>query len=470
MQADVGIVGLGAMGFNMALNMERRGFTVAGFDVDAAKTAALGALARDGKHLIGVDSLAELVGVLSAPRRVILLVPAEYAESTIGQMAQMLASEDVLVDMGNSFFRDTERRQKALAGRGPAFIGCGVSGGYAGALLGPCLMPGGQHAAWERIAPVFAAVAAQVDGAPCTAYIGPGGAGHFIKMVHNGIYYGDSQLIAEAYHVLRGRLELTPAELSAVFAAWDEGPLNSYLIEMTADIFTQYDTETGRPMVEIIMDRAEQKGTGKWASQTSMDVGAPLGTINAALFARQISFLKDEREAASRVLEAPSGIGPYTGDRQALIDAVGQALYAGKVCSYAQGFTLLRMASEEYGYDLDLEAIATIWRGGCLIRAGLLEDIRAAFHRSPALPNILLDPHFCAAIAERQDAWRLVLREAIGAGIPVPALSASLAYYDSYRCGILPANLIQAQRDYFGAHGLERADRPGRFHREWQKR
>ena len=335
MIAEVGIVGLGAMGFNMAQNMERHGFAVAGFDVDPAKIATMNDLAAAGRRFIGVRSLADLVANLAPPRRVILLVPAEHAGRSIEQAAQLLAADDVLVDMGNSFFRDTERRQRELAGRFN-FVGCGVSGGYAGALLGPCLMPGGEHDAWERMAPVFAAVAAKYDGVPCTAYIGPRGAGHFIKMVHNGIYYGDSQLIAEAYQILRDLAGMGPEELSEVFAGWNSGVLNSYLIEMTADIFTQYDEDTGRPMVEVIMDRAEQKGTGKWASQTSMDVGAPLGTINAALFARQISFQKAERAVAATVLPGPQR-GPLALSRDQLIDAVGAALYAGKVCSYAAG-------------------------------------------------------------------------------------------------------------------------------------
>jgi 6-phosphogluconate dehydrogenase len=461
MQPTVGIVGLGAMGFNSALNMARQGFSVAGYDVDAAKVAAL---TRAG--LAGVHSLAELLDCLERPRRIILLAPAEYTEAILAELAPRLDGADALVDMGNSYFKDTERRQNALAAQGLSLIGCGVSGGYAGALNGPCLMPGGDRRAWERVAPVFAAAAAKVDGIPCTAYIGPGGAGHYVKMVHNGIYYGDSQVIAEAYHILRSLLGLSPAALAPIFAAWDHGRLNSYLIEMTADLLGQVDAQTGQPVVDTIMDRAEQKGSGKWASQTSMDVGAPVGTINAALFARQVSFLKGERVRASGMLPGPTAA--YRGDPQRLIDAVRDALYLSKVCSYAQGFTLLKMGSDEYGFGLNLEEIATIWRGGCLIRAGLLEEIRIAFHRDPALPNLLLDAAFVAAAGEMQENLRFVLATAITHGIPVPAMSASLAFYDSYRTATLPANVIQAQRDYFGAHSFERVDMPGHFHRDWQ--
>jgi 6-phosphogluconate dehydrogenase len=466
MQPNVGIVGLGAMGHNTAVNMERNGFCVAGFDVDPAKVKALRELATAGKQFVGCDSLAEMVGVLSSPRRIILLVPAEYTEDTIHSLAPQLASDDVLVDMGNSFYRDTERRQAELSAYGFSFIGCGVSGGYAGALLGPCLMPGGKREAWERMADVFAGVAAKVDGVPCTAYIGPGGAGHFLKMVHNGIYYGDSQLIAESYQIMSSMLGLTPEDLSRVFGEWNAGVLQSYLVQITADIFKHHDTETGKLMLDIIMDRAAQKGTGKWASQTSMDVGAPLGTINAALVARQVSFQKGERAAASRILPGPAP--EYKKDARRLIDATRDALYVSKICSYAQGFTMLKMAGEEYGFGFNLEEVATIWRGGCLIRARLLDDIRRAFNRNPTLPNILIDPAFTDAVASRIGALRKVVSEAALHGIPVPAMSASLAYYDSYRTATLPANLIQAQRDYFGAHGFERLDRPGHFHREWQ--
>lgn len=464
MNPNVGIVGLGAMGFNLALNMAQNSFFVAGYDVDCAKTEALNA--RRDQGLMGFATLADLVAALERPRRVILLVPAEHTEATLAQVKGLLTPEDVLVDMGNSFYRDTERRQQALAAAGVTLLGCGVSGGYAGALTGPCLMPGGERETWARIAPVFAATAAKVDGVPCTAYIGPRGAGHFLKMVHNGIYYSDSQLIAEAYHILRAVLGLPAPELSALFREWDHGILRSYLIQMTADILAQHDEETGGLILDVIMDRAEQKGTGKWASQTALDLGAPLGTIHAALGARQVSFLKVERVGASKLLPGPGA--HFTGDAGRLIEAVRDALYASKVCSYAQGFTMLKMASDELGYGFNLGEIATIWRGGCLIRAGLLEEIRVAFQREPDLPNLLLDEAFREAVAARQAAWRTVVATAVTHGIPVPGMSASLAYYDSYRTATLPANLIQAQRDYFGAHGFERVDRPGHFHREWQ--
>jgi len=468
MQCDIGVVGLGVMGSNLALNMERNGFRIAGYDLDAAKSKAFAAGPAAGKNVVLAASPDGLMAILKKPRRVLMMVPAGPAvDSAIAHLKGHLEAQDILIDGGNSLFLDTERRSKQLASEGFHYVGAGVSGGEQGALWGPSIMPGGQREAWEALAPILRAIAAKAeDGEPCVEYMGPGGAGHYVKMVHNGIEYGDMQLIAETYDILGRGLGLSALQLHDIFAEWNRGELKSYLIEITADVFAKMDPETGQPLVEVILDEAQQKGTGKWASQNALDVGAPIPTINAAVESRILSALKPQRVIASRLLRGPAV--RYTGDRQRLIDAARDALYASKITSYAQGLGLLRLASEEYGFGLKPGDIAKVWRAGCIIRASLLGDIMAAFQRDPDLVNLLLDPIFRDAIEWRQDAWRFVVQTAIGLGIPVLAMSASLAYFDAYRSERLPANLTQAQRDYFGAHTYRRVDKPGVFHTEWQ--
>ena len=467
MQCRIGIVGLGVMGGNLALNMERNGFPVAGYDLDAARTRAFLDGAAAGKQIAGVESPAALMAALDKPRRVLMMVPAgRPVDDAIAHLKPHLEPGDILIDGGNSWFLDTERRNRQLATEGFNYIGTGVSGGEEGALWGPSIMPGGQIEAWEALAPILRAIAAKADDEqPCVDYMGPLGAGHFVKMVHNGIEYGDMQLIAEVYDLLGRGLGLTSAELQAVFAEWNGGVLKSYLIEITARVLGKVDTETGRPMVDLILDEAAQKGTGKWTSQNALDIGAPIPTINAAVESRILTSLKAERIAASKVIHGPSP--RYDGARQPLIDAARDALYAAKITSYAQGLGLLRLASEEYRYGLRPAAIARIWRAGCIIRATLLGDISAAFERNPHLVNLLLDDTFREAVESRQAAWRQVVQTAVGLGIPALAMSASLAYFDAYRTERLPANLTQAQRDYFGAHTYRRVDKTGVFHTDW---
>jgi 6-phosphogluconate dehydrogenase len=467
MSYDIGVIGLGVMGGSLALNMERHGFAVAGYDVSVAKVRAFLEGAAAGTSIAGVETPRRLVEALERPRRILMLVPAGApVDSVVDLLLPHLESGDILIDGGNSFFADTERRSEALAGRGLHFVGVGVSGGEQGALWGPSIMPGGSHEAWEALAPVFRAIAARADdGAPCVEYMGPRGAGHYVKMVHNGIEYADMQLIAEIYDLLHRGLGLSAPELHAVFAEWNEGELRSYLIEITAAIFAKIDPETGGPLVDVILDEAQQKGTGKWTSQNALDVGAPIPTINAAVEGRLLSALKPQRQAASRVLRGPTGA--YTGSRSEIVAAARDALYASKVTSYAQGLVLMRMASDEYGYRLQLGEIAKIWRAGCIIRAALLEDIRAAYDRDPALENLLLDESCRAAVERRQGSWRTVVQTGVALGVPLPATSASLAYFDAYRSARLPMNLTQAQRDYFGAHTYRRLDREGVFHTEW---
>ena len=467
MRCDIGVVGLGVMGSNLALNMERHGFRVAGYDLDAVKAQAFATGVAAGKNVELAESPAGLMAILQKPRRILLMVPAGKAvDSAIAHLEGHLQTADILIDGGNSFFLDTERRSAALAAKGLNYVGTGVSGGEQGALWGPSIMPGGQVEAWEALAPILRAIAAKAeDGAPCVEYMGPGGAGHFVKMVHNGIEYGDMQLIAESYDLLSRGLCLTAKELSEVFSQWNQGELKSYLIEITAAVLAAVDSDTGRPLVDVILDEAQQKGTGKWMSQNALDVGAAIPTINAAVESRIISAMKAERVSASRVLRGPAP--RYSGDRQRLIDAVRDALYASKITSYAQGLGLLRVASAEYKYDLKPGSIARIWRAGCIIRASLLGDIMSAFERNPALGNLLVDPAFSDAVDRRQASWRFVVQTAVGLGIPTLALSSSLAYFDAYRSERLPANLTQAQRDYFGAHTYRRVDKPGVFHTEW---
>ena len=469
MKYKMGVVGLGVMGHNLALNMERNGFPVAGYDLDAEKTQAFLEGPASGKDIIGVDSPTALMDALEKPRRVLMMVPAgSPVDSAIAHLKEHMQPGDILIDGGNSFFQDTERRNKELATEGYNFIGVGVSGGEEGALWGPSMMPGGQREAWEAVAPIFNAIAAKADdGQPCVEYLGPRGAGHFVKMVHNGIEYGDMQLIAEVYDLLHRGLVLSNSELADLFDEWNQGELQSYLIEITADIFRHSDPETGKALLDVILDEAAQKGTGKWTSQNALDVGAPIPTINAAVESRILSSLKSQRVAASKLIHGPQP--EFKGERQKLIEAARQALYASKITSYAQGLGLLKSASEEYQYNLNLTDIAKIWRAGCIIRASLLEDIMSAFKRDTGLVNLLLDEAFRSAVESRQEAWRLVVQTAVGMGIPVLALSASLAYFDAYRSERLPANLTQAQRDYFGAHTYRRIDRQGSFHTEWTK-
>jgi 6-phosphogluconate dehydrogenase len=468
MAYKIGIVGLGVMGHNLALNMERNGFPVAGYDLDTAKTKAFLEGPGAGKQIVGVDSPAALMAALEKPRRILMMVPAGApVDSAIAHLKPHMEPGDILMDGGNSFFQDTERRNKALEAEGFNFMGIGVSGGEEGALWGPAIMPGGQREAWEATAPIFRAIAAKAeDDQPCVAYMGPRGAGHYVKMVHNGIEYGDMQLIAEIYDILHRGLGMSALELADLFAEWNAGELKSYLIEITADILRHTDPESGLPLVEIILDEAAQKGTGKWTSQNALDVGAPIPTINAAVESRILSSLKSQRVVASKII-----IGPkleFKGERGQLIESARAALYASKITSYAQGLGLLKLASDDYKYELNISEIAKIWRAGCIIRANLLGDITAAFQRDPGLVNLLLDESFRVAVESRQKSWRFLVQTAVGLGIPVLAVGASLAYFDAYRSERLPANLTQAQRDYFGAHTYRRTDREGTYHTEWQ--
>ncbi len=469
-KASIGVIGLGVMGHNLALNMERNGFAVAGYDLDLAKTKAFIENQGKNKNIVGVDTPAALMEVLEKPRRILMMVPAGPAvDSAINHLKPHLEAGDILIDGGNSFFLDTEQRNKALEKEGFNFVGMGVSGGEEGALWGPSMMPGGQKQAWDALAPILRAMAAKADedGQPCVEYIGPRGAGHFVKMVHNGIEYGDMQLIAEVYDVLTRGLGLQAKELSGIFAEWNQGELKSYLIQITSEILARVDPDTGKPLVEMILDEAQQKGTGKWTSQNALDIGAPIPTINAAVESRIISSLKPQRVAASKVIHGPEPL--YRGNNQQLVDAAKQALYASKITSYAQGLGMMRIASDEYKYDLQMGEIAKIWRAGCIIRASLLGDITKAYQRNPSLGNLLLDDFFRDAVESRQQAWRFFVQSAVGLGIPVLATNASLAYFDAYRTERLPANLTQGQRDYFGAHTYRRIDKEGVFHTEWTK-
>ncbi|HKY23127.1 MAG TPA: NADP-dependent phosphogluconate dehydrogenase [Vicinamibacterales bacterium] len=477
MTYKIGVVGLGVMGANLARNIAGRGFPVAGYDLDAAKTKAFASGQSESSGIGSADAPDRLMAVLERPRRVLVMVPAgPPVDSVIAHLRPHLQPDDILIDGGNSYFRDTDRRADDLAAAGFRFVGMGVSGGEEGALRGPSMMPGGPRKAWDALAPILRAMAAKAeDGDPCVAYMGPRGAGHYVKMVHNGIEYGDMQLIAEIYDLLGRGAGLSAPEIAEIFSAWNDGELRSYLIEITARVLERADEKTGRPLVDVILDEAQQKGTGKWMSQNAFDVGAPIPTVNAAVEARLLSALKSERVLASTVLKGPMAQGPTTvaqgfspvTDRKRLIEACRQALYACKVTSYAQGMAMLRQASQEYGYEIDPGEVARIWRAGCIIRAALLSDVRAAFANNSSLVNLMLDPGFSSALAERQQGWRDVVQTAIALGIPVPALSASLAYYDSYRTARLPANLTQGQRDFFGAHTYRRVDADGVFHTEW---
>jgi len=457
---SLGIIGLGVMGRSLALNFERNGYPVIGYDIDPHLPA--------GFAIKATNSLEELAASLKTPRIILVMVPAgKPVDAAISALKPYLHPGDILIDGGNSFFEDTERRVKELGADGLVFVGMGVSGGESGALWGPSLMPGGADSAWRSLTPMLRAIAAKAeDGQPCVAWIGSGGAGHYVKMVHNGIEYGDMQLIAEVYDLLHRGAGISNAELAEIFSQWNQRELKSYLIEITANILKRLDEETGKPLVDLILDEAAQKGTGKWATQNSFDVGIAIPTINAAVESRLISAIKPERVEASKVLGKADH---YKGDKAALIAAAEKALYVSKITSYAQGFSLLLAASKEYGWTLDFAVIARIWRAGCIIRANLLNDISAAFERNPVLPNLLLDEVFAEAVLTRQAAWRDVLQTAVGIGIPMPAVSASLSYFDAYRSKHLPANLTQAQRDYFGAHTYRRLDKEGTFHTKWEE-
>jgi len=466
-KANFGFIGLGVMGHMLALNMERNGFRVAGFDIDPEKVKSFGTKYPD-KNLAAFDRPEDFLAALERPRRIMMMVPAgKPVDAVIHSIKGSLEPGDLLIDGGNTYFMDTERRSQDLDAIGIVYIGTGVSGGEYGALWGPSIMPGGQPEAWELVKPIFEAISAKVGGEPCVAYMGPRGAGHYVKMVHNGIEYGDMQLIAEAYDILHRGGGMDNARLEEVFADWNRGELESYLIEITAEIFRRTDPETGKYIVDLILDEAQQKGTGKWTSQNGLDLGAPTPTINAAVESRIISAFKTERTAASRVLAGPElKIRDHAAD---LTGYVREALYAAKICSYAQGFALMHLASQEYDYGLNLGEIARIWRGGCIIRARFLNDVRQAFERDPDLANLMVDDEFASVMNARQASLRKVVALAAESGIPALAFSSALAYYDAYRSERLPANLTQAQRDYFGAHTYRRVDREGVFHTEWQQ-
>jgi len=465
-KCDIGLIGLAVMGENLVLNMESKGFSVAVFNRTVEKVDKFVAGRAQGKNIVGTRSIEELVAALERPRKIMMLVKAGQAvDDFIGLLVPHLEPGDLLIDGGNSFFGDTIRRNKKLAEKGILYIGTGVSGGEEGALKGPAIMPGGQPEAYKLVEPIFTKVAAQVDGDPCCTYIGADGAGHYVKMVHNGIEYGDMQLISEAYYLMKYALGMNEMEMHEVFTSWNEGDLDSYLIQITAEILAKVDPDTGRPVTEIILDKAGQKGTGKWTSQSALDLGVPAPTIAEAVFARCISGAKDERVAASEVLRGPKKA--FKGDRVKFVDAIHQALYASKICSYAQGFQLMAAAAGEYGWELNFGEIAMIWRGGCIIRAHFLNRIKQAFKTKKDLKNLLLNRYFRGIVHKAQAKWRRVVVEATKLGIPVPAFSSALNYYDSYRRDRLSANMIQAQRDYFGAHTYERVDKPGTFHTNW---
>ncbi|PWW42973.1 MULTISPECIES: NADP-dependent phosphogluconate dehydrogenase [Paenibacillus] len=465
---QIGVIGLAVMGKNLALNIESRGFTVSVFNRSPEKTNDL-LKEAEGKNLTGTFSIEEFVASLESPRKILIMVQAGYAtDATIEQLLPHLDEGDIIIDGGNAYFPDTQRRSKELEDKGIRFIGTGVSGGEEGALKGPAIMPGGQESAYKLVEPILTAISAKVGDDPCCTYIGPDGAGHYVKMVHNGIEYGDMQLIGEAYHLLKSVLNVSVEELHEIFTEWNQGELDSYLIEITADIFSKYDPETGKPMVDVILDAAGQKGTGKWTSQSALDLGVPLSMITESVFSRFLSAMKDERVAASKILNGPA-VEAFSGDKKAFIENVRKALFASKIVSYAQGFAQMRAASDEYGWDLKYGNIAMIFRGGCIIRSQFLQNIKEAYDKDAALKNLLLDPYFQNIVESYQGAWREVVAAAVTQGVPVPGFSSALSYYDSYRTERLPANLLQAQRDYFGAHTFKRLDKEGSFHHNWME-
>ncbi len=470
-QADIGLIGLAVMGQNLVLNMDDHGFTVAVFNRTTATVDEFVNGNAKGTKIIGTHSIEELVGVLKRPRRVMLLVKAgQPVDDFIELLLPLLEPGDIIIDGGNSNYHDTMRRTAHVESKGLLYIGTGVSGGEEGARRGPSIMPGGSPEAWPHVQPIFQAVSAKVeDGSPCCDWVGENGAGHFVKMVHNGIEYGDMQLICEAYQLMKDGLGLDHDQMHRVFADWNEGELDSYLVEITRDILG-YRDERGEPLVDKILDTAGQKGTGKWTAMSALDMGIPLTLIAEAVLSRFLSALKDERVAASRALCGPSTA--FDGDAEAFVDDLRQALLASKIVSYAQGYMLMRAAAKEYGWNLNNGGIALMWRGGCIIRSVFLGKIKEAFDRNPSLENLLLDPYFKEQVEGAQQAWRRVVATAVRIGIPVPAMASGLAFFDGYRHDRLPANLLQAQRDYFGAHTYERVDRPrGEFsHTDWTGR
>lgn len=463
----IGLVGLGVMGENLALNLERNGFSVTGFDLDANKCASF-AKRTEGLKACAANSLAELVANLQLPRRVWLMVPAGAPVDTVlNELRTLLSAGDVVIDGGNTLYRDTQRRIDSLDGTGILFVGSGVSGGEEGALHGPALMPGGSPEAWPLVRPFLQAIAAKADdGQACCEWMGPGGSGHFVKMVHNGIEYADMQMICEAYALMKS-LGMAPIQMSAVFREWGQGELSSYLIDITADILAHKDPETGNALVEMILDTAEQKGTGKWTSQIALDMGVSAPTIADAVFARTMSAMQAERVLASKLLKGPQ---PQANQNLAeVLPKIQGALLAAKICAYAQGFALIKAGDQEHDWQLPMDKVASVWRSGCIIRARLLEDIRRAFANQHDLTNLLIDEHFARLMAKCQQDLREVVAMAALSGVAVPALMSALSYYDAYRTERLPANLLQAQRDYFGAHTYQRLDKPGKFHTQWPK-
>ncbi|HEX8070690.1 MAG TPA: NADP-dependent phosphogluconate dehydrogenase [Pyrinomonadaceae bacterium] len=467
--AQFGMIGLGVMGENLALNVEEHGFPVAVWNLEGDWVDRFISFHGDGHRFTGTKTFEDFTRALQRPRRIMMMIKAGApVDMTIEKLKPLLEPGDILIDGGNSWFKDTQRREAALKAENLNFVGMGVSGGEEGARHGPSLMPGGSKDAWAALQPILEAIAAKTDSGPCVTHVGPDGAGHFVKMVHNGIEYGDMQLIAEAYDILRRALGMSADELAATFAAWNKGPLESFLIEITAQIFKAHDPDTKEPLVDLILDKAGQKGTGKWTAQIALELGISVPTIAAAIDARVLSSLKDERVKASKKLKGPR-TKTYRGDRPKLIQAVHDALYASKVCSYAQGMALIAAGSAESKWKIDLKEMARIWKGGCIIRARFLDTIMQAYERRKSLANLLLDREFNTHMRKAQGPWRRALTTAQQLGIPTPAMSAALAYYDSYRTANLPQNLTQAQRDYFGAHTFERTDRPeaGFVHADW---
>lgn len=467
-----GLIGLAVMGANLTLNIADHGFPIAAYNRTHAVTEEFLAGEAQGKPIVGAKTMKEFVAAIQRPRRIIILVKAGAAvDAVIAELRPLLDEGDVIIDGGNSLFHDTIRRSLEFDGGPLHFMGMGVSGGEEGARHGPSLMPGGPREAYDLVEPALSKIAAQVKDGACVSYIGPGGAGHYVKMVHNGIEYGDMQLIAETYNIMKHALGLTAPEMAAIFDRWNGGRLNSYLIEITAKVLAYTDPDTEKPLVDLILDTAEQKGTGRWTSMNATELGIPIPTIDAAVWSRGISSMKELRVAASHILRGPTGEtleDAGTGAKARLLDALEGALYASKVSSYAQGMALLRAASENYGFQLHLPELARIWKGGCIIRAELLDTIQQAFERDPNLDNLFLDPGFAETINGLNDDWRYVARVARSLGVPIPATSASLDYFDSYRSAQLPANLIQGQRDFFGAHTYRRIDKPGTFHTAWE--
>jgi 6-phosphogluconate dehydrogenase len=464
--SEFGITGLAVMGQNLARNVARHGIPVAVHNRTAARTHELVDHYGDEGPFTAAFSVEDLVGALARPRRILIMVKAGApVDAVIEELVPHLDQGDILIDGGNSYFEDTRRRERELRERGLRFIGTGISGGEEGALHGPSIMPGGSREAYAAVEHVLEAVAAKVDGTPCCTYVGPDGAGHYVKMVHNGIEYADMQLISEAYDLLRQGLGLDAGQLAEIFTRWNQGELESFLIEITARVLSQVDAATGQPLVDVILDEAEQKGTGRWTAQSALELGVPITAITEAVFARMLSARKDERVVAAKALAGPNGERGHLGD--AFVDQVRDALYASKVVAYAQGFEQLATASEHYGWGVDLGAMATIWRGGCIIRARFLDRIRSAYEQDPELRNLLLADYFRDAVAAAQQAWRRVVTTAVDLGVPTPAFASSLAYYDGLRRERSPANLLQGLRDFFGAHTYHRTDRPGTFHTRW---